>query len=297
MAATVAVEEGIGQAQTIEDLRFRASSAMQRFAINERIAPVPGSQRPPRVAPLAMPGVYVVPEATEGGTQLPPQRFQPNTHSHQGVQVKHAVNHEQMAKHDPKLKGFASDLRGFAPDRPQQVSIQPQQRQASPEVSIAPPPMQYEAPPAHPRNVVAQKPASLFASMTAQPKGPAMPMAQASQQAEVPTYKVTMEVKGSPISIDAWFHDVVRNEQVLTFVYDTRAIGFNRTRLHPQDEEIAIHVEGAAALYICIDPGISFVYPEGGNEYTVFLIKSEHPFHKEPVAPPPLRMPGPEWDV
>jgi hypothetical protein len=164
---------------------------------------------------------------------------------------------------------------GFGPDNPTQVALQqpldPLHNRMNVPVVAAP------------SQQSGQKQASLFASM--KPQAPAPP--QHSQPCEdsgkpfvgAPTYKVTLEIESFPTSIEAWYHDVMRNEQTLILVYDTRHTGSSRTRLRPQPADIAIHVEGGAVFYICTDPSISFVYE--GNEFTVFLIKQEHPFAAE----------------
>jgi hypothetical protein len=101
--------------------------------------------------------------------------------------------------------------------------------------------------------------------------------------ASAPTYKLTMEIKDSPISSEMWFHDVIRNEHVLALCYDTRCVGFPRTRIRLQAEDIAIHLAGSVELYICTDPGISFVH--NNDEITIYLIKSTHPMQPENAVP------------
>lgn len=256
MAAAAVADANVRGAQTVEDLRFRASNAMQAFAISNKPDLVPTSTNQ-RLSPISMPGVYVVPESTLGGAQVRPQQQAPVAQL-QGVQTKHAEIPNSMTKLLP----------GFGPDAPIQMG---------PSVPVQQPLDPIHAP--QPTAPAAQKQASLFASMTSPSQAQRAPKATAAP-AGAPTYKVTLEIKDFPTSIEAWYHDVVRNEQVLALVYDTRIVGYPRTRLRPQPEDIAIHVEGAAAFYICTDPGISFVYD--GNEYTVFLIKGEHPYKAEP---------------
>jgi len=261
MALAVVQEEGVGQASTIEELRYRASNAMQRFAINEKVATVPDSRRQPRHSPIAMPGVYVVPEATQGGGQLAPAQNTIQPYSAQGIQTKPAAKRDQMAKH--------SQLQGFAPDTPRSnISVQ----QAQPEVVQQAPRQE----------TVVQRPASLFASMAKQPKLQAAAHSN-GDTAVPPTYKVTIEVKDSPISMDTWFHEVIRNEQVLALCYDLRTIGCTRTRLRTQQEDLAIHVEGSDSIYICTDPGITFNHRN--EEIAIYLIKAEHPVHPQNDGP------------
>ena len=257
-------QAGVRGAQTIEDLRFRAASAMQAFAISSQPDIVPNSTTRPREAPIAMPGVYVVPESTPGGAQIRPAAPEP-VNTRQGVQTKHAEI-PQNPMHN--LPGFSANP----------VVPQPAPPQVSP---VAPPQM----------NPVAAKPASLFASLNKQPPAPPAPTLGEVRGNQMvvgaPTYKVTMEVKDSPVSNEAWFHDVIRNEQVLALCYDTRVVGYPRTRLRPQPEDIAIRVEGAAMFFICTDPGISFKH--GSDEITIYLIKAAYPFKEETEVP---QMPG-----
>jgi hypothetical protein len=268
MSAAAVHSAGIKNAQTVEDLRFRAATAMHQFAVDEQLdAPYVTAGR--RVAPIDLPGVYVVPESTMGGAQLQAQQYTPNTS--QGVQTKHAET--SMAKHN---------IPGFAPDSIPQPPTTPYPQDYAPEPPIQP---RVVAPPSNAPAAAA----SLFASMNKQPQQ-AKPATNGTA-AGAPTYKVTLEIKDFPTTIEAWYHDIVRNEQVLVLVYDTRAVGFPRTRLRPQPEDIAVHVEGAAMFYVCTDPGLSFVYPDiGGNEFSVFLIKSEHPYQEHEVAQQGLMM-------
>lgn len=257
MAAAACDQAGVRQAQTLEDLRFRAAEAMQAFAISRQPDIIPNSTARPREAPVAMPGVYVVPAASSGGGQLQQQQAQP-THISQGVQTKTAETSTNMTKY--------THIPGFAPDNPQ-----------TPQVARPP-----EPPVARTEMQVSQKPSSLFAQ-TAPPVVPERRETIVTESVRVPTYKVTLEVKGSPVSIEAWYHEVVRNEQVLVLCYDTRTVGFPRTRLRPQSDDIAVHVDGAAVFYICTDPGISFTHQN--DELQVFLIKAEHPYQAENAVP------------
>lgn len=261
MSAAAVDNAGIKNAQTVEDLRFRASTAMQQFAINEEIDS-PRTTAGQRVAPINMPGVYVVPESTLGGAQLQPQPYTPVTA--QGIQTRHAEI--PMAKHN---------IPGFAPDN---VAV-PQ---------MAPPAPVYQPIEQAPQQT-ATKQASLFAGLQKAEIAAKRVLAPTSTAATgAPTYKITLEIKDYPTSIEAWYHDVVRNEQVLALVYDTRAIGYPRTRLRPQPEDIALHVEGSQIFYICTDPGISFTYE--GQEFSVFLIKGEHPYQEPDVSQTGLMM-------
>ena len=127
------------------------------------------------------------------------------------------------------------------------------------------------------------KPASLFASMNKQTSKAVLPPDAPVGAVSTPTYKVTIEIKDSPISSELWFHEVIRNEQVLALCYDTRCTGCARTRIRMQPEDLAIHVEGSTAIYICTDPGISFVHRN--DEIQIFLIKTEHPLQLENAMP------------
>lgn len=98
-------------------------------------------------------------------------------------------------------------------------------------------------------------------------------------QGAAPTYKVTFEVKGAPMVLEAWYHDVVRNESTLVLVYDTSCVGFPRSRLQPTSNDIAVHIEGSEAIYLVKDPAISFELDN--QEFQVLLIKETYPFARD----------------
>lgn len=133
--------------------------------------------------------------------------------------------------------------------------------------------------PAQPRGS-ANPPASLFDQVS---RGPARNVAHPLRTAGgPPTYKVTFEVKGSPIAIETWYHDVIRNDHVLVLVYDTSCVGYPRSRLQPTENDICVYVDGSDAIYVAKDPSISFTFDS--QEFQVLLIKATHPYQQAEVS-------------
>lgn len=165
-----------------------------------------------------------------------------------------------------KQSTVKSDIRGFDSPAKRVVAAQPASFDAPAVTATAP----VQEPIA--------KPASLFARVNPAPArlSPVPEPAKSEHTPTAPTYKVTIDVKDSPISLDVWYHDVIRDEHVLALCYDTSLVGYPRTRLRPTPNDIAIHVEGSDSIYIVADPNIRFMY--GTDEIQIFLIKSEYPY-------------------
>lgn len=172
---------------------------------------------------------------------------------------------------------------------------QPQQRQSSTYVpSMAPndtfkqvalegwrepPQAAPPTPPPAPPPAPAQQPASLFAQVSAPQPRAAVPHSAPRARSQPPTYKVTFEIKDSPMSFEIWYHDVVRNEHVLVLVYDTSCVGYPRTRFKQTESDIAVYVDGSDAIYIAQDPAISFEFD--GQEFQILLIKETYPTQRD----------------
>lgn len=248
-------DAGVSKASTLEDLRMRASSAYETFAISHRPDLPAQNDRPlPRESPIPLPGVYVVPDATAGGAQRPAQMPEQPQPQSQGIQT---FRRDTPTKPKGEIPGFSRPISNTqaAPAAP---------TQSAPIAAAS-----FEAP----------KP-SLFAQMSKMPEVQQKPVVKASADAVgPPTYKVTLEIKNSPVTVETWYHDILREEHVLVLCYDTRCVGYNRTKLRPTEEDIAIHIEGSDRLYIVTDPAIGFVYD--GVELTILLIKAEHPFQPQ----------------
>jgi len=146
----------------------------------------------------------------------------------------------------------------------------------------APPqPQQYRAPAQQqPRpQAVSHAPSSLFEQLSG-PRPAAAPAAAQRGAGAPPTYQVTLEVKGSPVAIEAWYHEIIRREHVLVLVFDTSCVGYPRSHLRPTDSDIAVHITGSESIYLVQDPQI--VFDSGGQEFKVLLIKSEFPYEVGP---------------
>lgn len=257
---------GVRDAVSIEDRRFRASQAFHAFAISNKPDRPADGVAPPRESPIPLPGVYVVPEAAEGGGQKPmpePTAAQP-PQSIATVPVK-----------QPAIPGF--DNTGPAPAG----------NMHSRHGSTAPVPASFtkmaakhEAPP--PAQVPAQAPAqtpSLFAQASNVPTPAPVAHNAGWAPGAPPTYRVTFEVEGAPMIIEGWYHQIIVAEHVLALCYDTSVTGFPRTTLRPTEVDIAIHIHGSEVFYIAQDPNVKFTH--NGEEIQLFFIKAEHPFNVE----------------
>jgi len=110
-------------------------------------------------------------------------------------------------------------------------------------------------------------------SSPAQQQSPA-PQPQ-KQEVERPRYKATFEVKDSPVAVEAWFHAIIRNDNLLVLGYNTECVGYPRMRMHPTENDIAIHIEGSSQLFVAQDLNMRFEHL--GFDYQLLRIKETYP--------------------
>jgi len=274
-AALKAVKDaGVRHASTVEDLRFAGARAYQQFAIsNVPDTPAMTARERPREAPIALPGVYVVPKATEGGGQEVPTANEHVNDIVSGYDLAQGVatgRNDQPSAKQPQEPATVPQAPAPPPQSPPPVPQGPPQPQPQQAVYAAPPQPAPAAPAAPVAPVGAPMPApSLF--------GPCGPTGETPAAAgpSAPSYKVTFEVRGAPAAIEAWYHEIVKDNQVLVMCYDTRTHGYPRINLMPTEEDIAIHLDGSDMVYDVTDPAIKFVH--GHDELQIFLIKRERP--------------------
>jgi len=243
----------LGRALSIDDLRDKASSVYRQLAQVD----------PPPAAPQ---GVAIMQEGTIPGLSMP------STPPGASPLVPAAVAPMPTVANPVGAVKAAS----FA----QPAVTQP----------VAPQPMAHSGVPVQPTvtaPMTPQQPApSLFEQLTPQPARPAPRIPTHDTTAAAggpPTYRLTFEIQDFPVSIEAWYHDVIRNDQVLVLIYDTRCVGYPRTQLQPTDKDIAVHIDGSDQIYVVQDPSINFTVDS--QEFQVLLIKSTAPFGGAPELP------------
>lgn len=262
-AAAAAASADLRSATNIQDIRFRAANAMRQFAAGAPEAHLDEDAAGPREPPVAIPGLYVAPKATAGGGQetgprQPPKQPKP-------IETRRPVSMQDLTQ-------------------PIQTTVQPPVPTA-PSTTTAVKAADFGAParpvqPAAPAAPPMPAGGSLFDRVSGQQLPPADPvytpkMAPTQTPSGHPTFKVTFEVQDVPMQIEAWFHQVIRNEQVLALCFDTTTIGYPMTRLKPTEADLAIEIAGSDVIYVAQDPGIRFVH--NGEEIQIFLIKNEYP--------------------
>jgi hypothetical protein len=239
-------EAGIKDAVSVEDRRYRASQALRTFAVSNKPDMPLDSAPAPRESPIPLPGVYVTPEADEGGGQIPMPAQQPQP-------IQPAIQAPQIMR--PTIPNFSEQP-------PTTVTTY---------ASVTPP-----------QPIPTAPPPSLFATVAkTAARRPAPAAAQPVGSNNAPTFKISFEVKGSPVNIEAWYHDVIVEEHILVVCFDKTCVGYPRMTLRPTDEDLAIHIDGSDVFYIAQDPSIKFPYHN--DELQLFFIKEEHPM-TAPVA-------------
>lgn len=231
------------QAVSVDDLRNRASSVYRVLAGRQALAPPQGEETMPQpegnmVAMGLSTAAQPSPHAALAATPRPVQ-VAPNPNTGQTKAATFAEPVVQTPAQPAPPAAPAAPAGQPAPARPVQAS-------------------------GH----------SLFDQLTA-PQAVA-PRTAHRADGSAPTYKITFEVKGAPMILESWWHDVIRNEHILVLVYDLICVGYPRSRLQPTDNDIAVHIDGSESIYLVKDPSIAFEF--NNQEFQVLLIKAEHPY-------------------
>jgi len=170
---------------------------------------------------------------------------------------------------------------------PPQMGVNPHATEVKAASFAAPAPVPAPEPAAPPAQ--APQALGLFEQMAPKAAAP-QPQARVATAAAspggsaAPGYKVTFEIQGAPMVLEAWYHDIVRNAHTLVLVYDTGCVGYPRSRLQKTDSDIAVHVAGSDSIYLVQDPQITFEFE--GQEFHILLIKGEHPYGETPAPVP-----------
>jgi len=242
---------------SIEARRFKAANVLKQFAISEEPDSVQYINKEDsassRVAPVDLPGTYVVPESTDGGRQLSTQNADKNVVFGRKPAP---LNEAQPQTQDPVIQPREVHAASFVPEAPQPPGLK-------------------------------TIPDSLFRSSTS----PTSVMAQngnfapmVPRQPQAPEIKVAFEVKGTPFKTEAYYHAVVRNGSNLILIFDNEAVGYPKMFPQATTEEIAVFIEGNSSIYITKVhrnenlEECRFEYD--GNEFCILSIVDEHPLQQ-----------------
>ncbi len=258
----------IKQAVSIDDLRNRASSVFRSLARDQTLAQ-PAS--PPSPPPPPQEGVNMETPPASGMTPALDMAPAQPLLGHSSQPVPPAASPQGPPSTIPNPHSGQTKAASF---------VQPAAPASAPTSAPAPAapfPLKYQALGGEASQLVPPQgnPASLFDQLST-PQALPGPSRPGRAAGSAPTYKVTFEVQGAPMSIETWYHDVIRDEHVLVLVYDTSCVGYPRSRLQPTDSDIAVHIDGSDSIYLVQDPSITFEF--GDQEFQVLLIKAEHPY-------------------
>lgn len=302
--------------KSIEEMRFKASNIFRQFAVGPYTASPIANMPKPREAPLPLPGMYVCPQASEGGGQLPMSQAQA-PQAPQQVQTARPASFQTQQPPGPQFSQPPQQQPMSVPPQfqqppqqgwPQQPFQQPMQQQPTfqmpqeqwqpghmvPPYQVPPPPYAQTAPqmapaapqmPSFPKQASQdQQGSSLFAQpmVQAQPQRPAAPQHQfAAPQITPPKVKVIFEMAGSPIQYEGYYHRVERKNAALVLVFDNRAVGYPRVFPQAQlDQDIRLRIVGEPVIYQVAVPNIRFELEDLGLEFYVLLIKNEIPYNQ-----------------
>jgi hypothetical protein len=254
-----AVQGGATNYQDAAVEAFRAESARQQ---NGTPAPVnrPMTTRPTvdRSAPLAGLNSYVVPESTVGGGQLIPQ--QPVYQPQQDQAAEQAMDQRLAAQ-----QAVGAPINGMPGRHPSQdMNRQPQINPLS----------AFRA---------QEQPTSPMADEPFRPIDIGSNLQPMTPDTHPPQFTVNFEIEGFGTH-EAPYHQVIRSEQALVLVYDTRYTGGQK--YFPQtDRPLGVHVHGTDSMYLVHTTNIQF--PLDYWEVCVLLIENEAPVDTGELMVPP----------
>jgi hypothetical protein len=96
---------------------------------------------------------------------------------------------------------------------------------------------------------------------------------------QAPGRCVDFEVQGNPLTVQGWFHYVIRDKNTLVLVFDDRVQGFPKQILPVIDEAILMHLRGQTVMYKLSATGIRFTFEPGAGlryDMQVLLILDEY---------------------
>jgi hypothetical protein len=316
---------GVDRPATLEDLRFRASATYRMFSNAGLSAGAPEQYTPQiRQSPVPLPGTYVVPEASEHGGQKPMEQFpqqQPVIQTTPIGAPSEPVRRGASAAEQQLMElqaGQGMPQPGPIPGVQQPQQQMPQQQMPQQPTGQQIPPIGGGMPLQPPNNVpsmvglpLQEKAGSILPQAQAPqmpPQGlPEMAMPQPAQQgaapslfsqgvraesngATPPSRKVVFEIQGNPFKQECFYHEIIRQDQILVLIFDHRAVGFPCTFPQAVEQDMAVHIAGTSSVYLTQVPGIQYHFHDHW-EHCILFIKEEYPYPgAQQAQPQPQRM-------